>query len=150
MKKYKGKRKAIEEKEVKKEKELNLENKNNDEISNTAEIKILNLLGLAMKAGKLVFGFDSVVENTKKIHCVIIAKDASEKTKSKLKLKLSFTDDEIERKNKIKIYELGNIDEISRRIGKTNKAIVGIRDKNFKEAISKILQEDKEGRYGKN
>ena len=43
---------------------------------------ILGLIGLAMKAGKISFGADSVEEDCKKgkIHLLIIAQDASERT----------------------------------------------------------------------
>ena len=48
---------------------------------------ILGLIGLAMKAGKISFGADSVEEDCKKgkIHLLIIAQDASERTQKKFK-----------------------------------------------------------------
>ncbi len=47
--------------------------------------KILGLIGLAMKAGKVSFGADSVEEGIekRKIKLVIIAKDSSERTQKK-------------------------------------------------------------------
>ncbi len=46
--------------------------------------KILGLLGLATKAGKVVFGTDACIEaiNKKKTKLVIVSEDASDRTKS--------------------------------------------------------------------
>ena len=41
--------------------------------------------------------------------------------------------------NNIDFYVFGNKDDISRAIGKTNKTVVGIKDKNLAGAIQKIL-----------
>ena len=47
--------------------------------------KVLGLIGLAMKAGKVVFGADSVEENIlkRKVKLVIISEESSERTKKK-------------------------------------------------------------------
>ena len=44
----------------------------------------LSTLGLARRAGKIFYGFDSVCENAHKIYAVFIAKDSSQKTKSNI------------------------------------------------------------------
>ena len=46
---------------------------------------ILGLIGLAMKAGKVAFGADSVEESIlkRKVKLVIVSKESSERTKSK-------------------------------------------------------------------
>ena len=46
--------------------------------------KILGVIGLAMKAGKICFGADSVEENIekRKVKLLIIAEDSSERTKN--------------------------------------------------------------------
>lgn len=40
----------------------------------------LSTLGLARRAGKICYGFDSVTENADKVTAVFIAKDSSERT----------------------------------------------------------------------
>ena len=91
----------------------------------TDKEKCLGVLGLASRAGKIVSGMDAVLENikSKKINLVIIASDASEKTKENVKYVCT--------NNGISVIEFSTIEEISLSIGKKNKAIIGIKDKNF-------------------
>ena len=91
--------------------------------------KILGLIGLAMKAGKVCFGADSVEENIfkRKVKLVIISNDSSERTKTKFI--------NICEKQKVPIIVFGDIDSISKAIGKNNKAIIGIKDINFAKSI---------------
>lgn len=91
--------------------------------------KILGLIGLAMKAGKVCFGADSVEENIikKKVKLVIISEESSERTKNK------FTD--ICKKYNVPVITYGDIDSLSKAIGKSNKAILGIKDINFANSI---------------
>lgn len=92
---------------------------------------ILGLIGLAMKAGKICFGADSVEENIikQKVKLLIISEDSSERTKNKF-IKLC-------EKYNIPVIIDGDIDTLSKAIGKNNKAIIGIKDINFAEAIQK-------------
>lgn len=94
--------------------------------------KILGLLGLAARARNICFGADSVEEElkNKKVKLVVIAEDSSDRTKKKF---VSLCEKE---KIPICIYE--NIENISRAIGKSNKAIIGIKDLNIAKEISKI------------
>lgn len=89
--------------------------------------------GLASKAGKIVCGADAVEEAMikRKVFCVIIAEDASLKTKEKF-LKLA-------KEYRLEIFVFGNIEQNSKAIGKKNKAIIAIKDKNFSEAICQII-----------
>lgn len=82
-----------------------------------------------MKAGEVCFGADSVEENIlkKKIKLVIISKEASERTKTKF-INLC-------KKNDVSLIVYGNIDDISKAIGKSNKAIIGIKNVNFANSI---------------
>ncbi len=93
--------------------------------------KILGLIGLGMKAGKVAFGADSVEESIlkKKVKLVIIAEDSSERTKKKF---IDICDN-----YNIPVIIDGNIQELSKTIGKNNKAILGIKDINFAETIQK-------------
>lgn len=95
--------------------------------------KVNGLLGLAARAGKIICGTDAVKEAIlkKKVYIVILAEDSSLNTREKF-LKLS-------NENKIKIFIHGNIDENSRAIGKKNKAVIGVKDKNFSEAIAGMI-----------
>ncbi len=94
--------------------------------------KILGLIGLSAKAGKISFGADSVETQIRKrkINLVIIAENSSERTKDKFK-KLS-------EENDIPYIIVGEIDELSKAIGKSNKAIIGIKDLNLSKEIQKI------------
>ena len=89
------------------------------------------LIGLAMKAGKVAFGADSVEESIlkRKVKLVIVSKESSERTKSKFS--------KICEKYNIPIIIDGNIEEISKSIGKNNKAVIGIKDINFANSIQK-------------
>lgn len=84
-----------------------------------------------MKAGKISFGADSVEENIvkKKVRLVILSEDSSERTKNKFI--------EICKKYNIPVIIDGDIETLSRTIGKSNKAIIGIKDINFAESIQK-------------
>lgn len=97
------------------------------------KLRVLGMLGLAAKAGKITFGADSCKEAImkNKVKLIILAQDASERTKTK------FID--MANKNDIPIYTISDMDEISKAIGKKNKAIVGIVDLNFSKAIEKII-----------
>lgn len=95
--------------------------------------KIYGLLGIAMKAGKVTFGTDSCLENIekKKIKLVLVAEDASERNKRHFEEKC--------KKNEIPYFVFGDTEHISKAIGKNNKTVIGIHDKNFAGAIQKVL-----------
>ena len=84
-----------------------------------------------MKAGKIAFGADSVEESIlkRKVKLVIVSEESSERTKSKfIKLCQNYN---------IPIIIDGNIDDLSKTIGKSNKAVIGIKDINFANSIQK-------------
>ena len=91
--------------------------------------KIIGIIGLAARARKICFGADSVEEDIKKgkVRLVIVAEDSSERTKDKFK--------KICDKYSVPIIIDGKIDELSRAIGKSNKAIIGIKDINMAKGI---------------
>ncbi len=94
--------------------------------------KILGLIGLSARARKISFGADSVEFEikSKKINLIIVAKNASDRTKEKF-IKLA-------EKYNIPVIIFSEIDELSKAIGKPNKAILGIQDKNIANEIEKI------------
>ncbi len=95
--------------------------------------KVYGLLGISTKAGKLACGTDLVIEELKKrkVYLVIIASDASEKT---IKNMIYYCD-----KYHVENLIYGTIEEISKSIGKHNKAIIAIEDENLAEAIKKAI-----------
>ena len=72
------------------------------------------------KHGKLSFGADSIENDIKKktIKLVIVAEDSSNRTKDKFKRICENYD--------VPIIQFGNIETLSKAIGKNNKAIIGI------------------------
>ena len=94
---------------------------------------MLGLLGLCTKAGKVCFGRDACIDliQKNKIKLVIVAVDASDRTKKDIKF--------ICDNNDTKICFYGTIENLSKAIGKNNKAIIGIKDGNFAKQIEKII-----------
>ena len=103
--------------------------------------KVFSMLGLCMKAGKLAYGSDMVEEKIKdkQVTLLIVAEDASDNTKEKFR--------RIANQNELRLYFFSTIEELSHRIGKNNKAVLGIMDKNFAEKIN-ILFEELKGANG--
>ena len=95
--------------------------------------KVYGLLGLTAKAGKIAFGTDSCLEMIakKKVKLVIVAEDSSERTINNFKEKC--------KENNIDFFVFGNKEDLSKSIGKVNKTVVAIKDKNLAGAIIKIL-----------
>ena len=94
--------------------------------------KILGLVGLSARARKISFGADSVELQSKKgkVKLIIVAQDSSTSTKDKFI--------EISEKYKIPIIILGTIEELSKAIGKNNKAIIGVEDINLSNEIQRL------------
>ena len=94
--------------------------------------RILGLIGLAARARKVSFGADSVeLEAQKnKVYLIILAQDSSSRTKEKFQ--------KISEKYNIPIIITQTIEELSKAIGKSNKAILGIEDINLASEIQKI------------
>lgn len=100
------------------------------------ERKPLNMLGLAMKAGKLAFGTDRVtdcVRAGKNIYLVLISSDASENTKKRISNCCKYYD---------VAYEMINYtgDMIGKAIGKTSDiSSVALTDRGFADAIVRLI-----------
>ena len=84
------------------------------------------------KHGKISFGADSVENDIKKktIKLVIVAEDSSNRTKDKFK--------RICKEWNIPIIQIADIETLSKVIGKSNKAVIGINDINLSKEIQKI------------
>lgn len=96
--------------------------------------RFLNLLGLAMKAGKLVTGEETTLQSVRKntVNLVILASDASENTEKKMR-------------DKCHSYHTTLISpctsaELSSAIGK-NRMIIGVRDTGFSRKMCELMTE---------
>ena len=98
--------------------------------------KVLSLLGLATKAGKVASGEFSTEKSVKtgKGFLVLVADDASQNTKKKFQNKCDFYE--------VPIYFIANKEELGRFCGKEFRASLAVQDWNFAEAIMKVLQEE--------
>lgn len=97
------------------------------------ENRVYGLIGLSMKAGKVAFGTESCLDMLykRKIKLLIVAKDSSQRTINHFKQKGE--------EYQIPFYIFGTKDELSKAIGKNNKTVLGIKDKNLANAIKTIL-----------
>ena len=95
--------------------------------------KIYGLLGLARRAGKISFGTESAVETIekKKAKLVIVAEDASQRTKNNF--------EQLCQKQNVSIRIIGTIEDLSKSIGQVNKAVIVIKDENFAKEILKRI-----------
>ena len=97
----------------------------------TDKEKMLGMLGLAARAGKIVSGMDAVKEKVEKskVKLVIISEDVSEKSKENIKYVCT--------NNGVMVIEFSTMEELGKVIGKRNRAIIGITDKSFSDGIIK-------------
>ncbi len=91
------------------------------------------MTGLATKAGRIVYGTDACLEEIRKgkVSLILVAKDASDRTKDTFKQEAE--------KHHITIYEILSIEEMSKAIGKVNKAVIGIKDIGFSKKMISII-----------
>ena len=94
--------------------------------------KILNLLGLATRAGLLVSGEDIVIDaiQRKKAKIVFVGSDASDNTIDKFEKKCFYYN--------IEMNTMFTSEELSHSIGKT-RTVLAIIDEGFQKAIKKNL-----------
>lgn len=65
-----------------------------------------------------------------KVKLLIVAKDASQKTMDNIKF--------LAQRRKVPVLVIGTIENNSRAIGRSNRAVIGVKDKNITEGIKKI------------
>lgn len=96
--------------------------------------KVLSLLGLATKAGKVASGEFSTEKSVKtgKGFLVLVADDASQNTKKKFQNMCDFYE--------VAIYFIANKEELGRFCGKEFRASLAVQDENFAKAMLKELQ----------
>lgn len=97
--------------------------------------KVLSLVGLATKAGKVVSGEFSTEKSVKtgKGFLVLLAEDSSENTKKKFRNMCDFYE--------VPMYLLSDKESLGRAMGKEFRASAAIQDENFAKAIEKALGE---------
>ncbi len=94
--------------------------------------KALNLLGMAMRAGKLVSGEELTVKaiQSKKVKLVLLASDAGKNTSKKVNNKTSFY--------QIPCLDTFNSEELSRAIGKP-RMVIGLTDSGFAKKVEELI-----------
>lgn len=96
-----------------------------------ATSKTLNILGLAKKAGKIIDGEGRVLSSFKSSQSMLIflASDTGENIKKKILDKAHFYS--------VEVNTAYTTDELSGAIGKNNRKVLALIDKNFIELIAK-------------
>ncbi|MDD3218313.1 MAG: ribosomal L7Ae/L30e/S12e/Gadd45 family protein [Lachnospiraceae bacterium] len=96
--------------------------------------KVLSLLGLATKAGKVLSGEFSTEKAVKtgKAAIVIVSEQASENTKKKFSNMCLYY--------QVPIYFYGNKEELGAAMGKEFRASLAVTDDNFAKAITKQIE----------
>lgn len=140
-----------------------VENKYVLETGELLKSKYLHLMGFAAKSGKIVYGEEDILLGIAKgrIALAIVAKDMPEKSKRRLEKKLvhayenlSFERNETKKKeNKsekqngnIRIIIAGTKEENSSAVGKVNKPVIGIKDRNLARGIITSILEEIDGK----
>ena len=100
--------------------------------------KILSLLGLAQKAGRLVLGTDYVCEALRenKVKMVFLASDATRLTIDKIEKKVYFY--------QVPLNKSFNTQELNDAIGKTNCKVIGLTDSGFAKKINEYMEVESE------
>ena len=121
------------------------------EVDRLSKNRYLNLLGFAAKSGKIAYGEEDVLYGIEKgkISLTIIAKDMPEKAKNRMQKKiihayenLYFEVSGLKKKEDIRVIIVGTKEENSSAVGKVNKPVIGIKDRNLaKGIITSILEE---------
>ncbi len=95
--------------------------------------KLLSLIGLAQKAGKVSSGEFSTEKAVRegKAFCVIVALDASDNTKKNFTDMCSYYH--------IPVYFYGNKETIGNAIGKQFRASMSVNDEGFAKSIDKLI-----------
>lgn len=96
--------------------------------------RVLSMLGLATKAGKVKSGEFSVEKSVKsnRSYLVVVAEDSSDNTKK------NFTD--MCNYYKVPIMFYGNKETLGRAIGKMHRASISVEDEGFSKSITKLKE----------
>ena len=104
--------------------------------------KVLGMLGLAKKAGKIESGEFSAEKSimTHRSHLIIVAGDASENTRKK------FTDKASYRRIPIRIY--ADKDQLGRASGTGERSVLSVNDERFASSLLALLDEHSDRERG--
>lgn len=94
------------------------------------ENKILSMLGLARRANKVILGLDNIIKYKARCKILVLAADASDRTKR------NATDLELETIS----LQLTKA-EIGRALGCEGVAVLGVTDSEFANAVRKLSQD---------
>lgn len=94
-----------------------------------------SLIGLAFRAGKIVSGEEAVMAAVrgKKAKLVVVAEDASERTKKTWKNKCAFYE--------VPLRVAADRFEIGAAMGKAHRVVVAVNDKGFSEKLMTLLDQ---------
>lgn len=92
--------------------------------------EILNLLGIANRAQKLIYGSD-MLKDMSKIKLIFLASDISNKSKERFEKKAHHY--------QINIIDIYDSSLLSRAVGKNNIKAIGVCDEGFKKALEAKL-----------
>lgn len=100
--------------------------------------KALSSLGMAMRAGKLITGDETVLKAVRagKAHLVIIAGDASDNTKKKFRDKCGTYG--------IQLAEAFDREQLGKAIGKPERVVLAVTDMQFGKMIGSHLSQNTE------
>ncbi|MTD30238.1 YlxQ family RNA-binding protein [Planomicrobium sp. YIM 101495] len=101
--------------------------------------KILQLLGLAARARKIISGEELVLSDVRngQARLVFIAEDASQNTKKKMQDKC--------KTYKVNLREFSNRAELGHAIGKEQRVVIAINDSGFAKKMVSLLDENNRG-----
>ncbi|SFJ23292.1 YlxQ family RNA-binding protein [Thermoflavimicrobium dichotomicum] len=96
--------------------------------------KLLNALGLAMRAGKVVSGEEFVIREVRagKAKLVVLAKDAAKNTEKKLTDKCQ--------SYQVPLIRFGTRQELGKAIGKAERVVIAVTDPGFAKMIRQLAQ----------
>jgi len=96
--------------------------------------KVLSMLGLANRAGKIISGEELIIKGIRKgkILLVILSEDISENTRKKISDKCLFY--------KIPYYTAFKREQLGHAIGKSSRVAIGITERNFVKELEKVLE----------
>ena len=99
--------------------------------------KVLSLLGLAARAGRIQSGEFAAEKAVKGANAflVIVAEDASDNTKKHFKDMCSYRN--------VPYYVYGTKEELGRCIGKESRASIALTDEGFSKGLKSYLREEK-------
>lgn len=95
--------------------------------------KVLSLIGLSMKAGKIASGEFATEKAVKtgKAYLVVVAEEASDNTRKKFRNMCEYY--------QVPFYEFGEKTELGNAIGKEFRASLAVTDENLASALEKQL-----------